>query len=342
MADAPVVSVRRRKRWPLALGIGGLVVWVAALIAGVVVLAVTAGPTSFSGEHKWSEERLFGSGADKVALIRIEGEIVSGEGGGGGVLGARTLGSDDYVSQLRQALTDDNVKSVVVRLDTPGGAVVASDDVFRMIRALRDRGKFVVASMGDVAASGGYYIASACDQIIANPATITGSIGVIAIFLNLEGTAKKIGAKPVVIKSGPHKDIGSPFRDLTPEERRILQGLIDDAYDQFVQAVSRGRNLPVDRVRALADGRVLSGTQARAAGLVDEFGDVQDAYVAARRLAGIDEARFVQYRPPGFGLGALLGGRLDIGREIRSAVHDAGADLVGLPSRPGLKYLWIQ
>ncbi|MCA1834027.1 MAG: signal peptide peptidase SppA [Actinomycetota bacterium] len=340
MTDAP--ALRRRKRWPMALGLGGLVVWVAALVAGVVILFATASPVRFNGASKWDEDRLFGSGTDKVALIKIQGEIVPGEGGGGGVLGRGSLGSDDYVSQLRQALEDDDVQSVVIRLDTPGGSVVASDDVYRMVRLLRSRGKHVVASMGDVAASGGYYIASACDAIIANRATITGSIGVIAMFLNLEGTAKKIGAKPVVIKSGPHKDIGSPFRELTAEERAILQKLIDEAYLQFLNAVADGRGMPVDQVRRIADGRVLSGAQAKDAHLVDDFGDVRDAYLKARDLAGITRARFVEYVPPGIGLGSLLGGKVRLGDEIRSAVREAGADLTGLPTRPGLEYLWVQ
>lgn len=333
------VPARRRRRWPFVLGIGGLVVWVAALIAGIVVLAATA-PGTLGGVRRWDEETIQGDGDGKVAMVRIEGEILPGEGSEG--LFSVSFGADDYVSQLRQALEDDDVDAVILRLDTPGGAVVASDQVFRMVRELGGR-KPVIASMGDVAASGGYYIAAAAEKVIANPSTITGSIGVIAVFLNLEGTASKVGAKPVVIKSGPHKDIGSPFREMTPAERKIVQRLIDEAFEQFVDAVAEGRGLSEQAVRRIADGRVLSGRQAKAAGLVDELGDLDDAFRIARDEAGIDEARLVVYRRPAPGFfSPFLFGRLGIGKEIRSAVRDVGADIVGVPTRPGLHYLWIQ
>src|SRR5688572_14035185 len=145
-----------RSRVPMLLGIGGLVIWVAALIAGVIVLAVTVGPTTYDGTFKWDEELLEGDGPDKVAMIRIEGEIIPGETAG--VFGQPVLGSDDYVSMLRQAEEDDDVVAVVLRIDSPGGAVVASDDVYRAVRRLKEAEKPVVVTMGDTAASGGYYI----------------------------------------------------------------------------------------------------------------------------------------------------------------------------------------
>ena len=141
--------------------------------------------------------------------------------------------------------------------------------------------------MGDVAASGGYYVASAADKIMANPGTITGSIGVIAEMGNVEELFKKIGVKIEVIKSGKHKDIGSPVRPITPEERKMLQGLINNAYEQFVTAVAKGRNMPYEKVKELADGSIYTGQQAKENGLIDELGNIQDAIKLAGQLAGI-------------------------------------------------------
>lgn len=332
----PLPPSRKRRRWPLALGIGGLVVWVVALIAGVVALFASALPGVFTGIHRWDEETVLGSGTDKIAEIRIEGEITPGEGGGG-LLGGTTLGSDDYVSMLQQAQDDEDVKAVLLRIDSPGGAVVASDDIYHAILRVKAAGKPVVVSMGDEAASGGYYIASAANRIFANPSTLTGSIGVIAIFINLQGTANKIGAQPVVIKSGLYKDIGSPYRAMTPAERGILQRLIDQTYGQFVQVVSQGRGISADQVRKIADGRVYSGQQAKDLGLVDEFGTVEDAFQWAKQQANVEGARLVVYRSPGIGLGSLLRGKVDVGEQVTQAL----TNVTGVPARPDMEYLWL-
>lgn len=333
------IAPARRRRWPWILGIGGLAVWALALVAGVVTLIATASG-SLGGTRDWAESTVLGSGRSKVAIIRIEGEIVPGQGGTG--LFASGLAADDYVSQLRQAGEDEDVRAVILRLDTPGGTVVATDEVYRAVRALEAAGKPVVASMGETAASGGYYIASGTRMIFANSETLTGSIGVIAMYLNMEGTAQKIGVKPIVIKSGRLKDMGSPYRDITPEERAILQGLINESYERFVGVVAEGRKLSVDAVRKIADGRVLSGEQALRAGLVDKIGGLEDAFEEARRLAGIHgSARLVEYRRPSVGLlGSLFASRINVGGEVRAALRQSGLDLA--PPRPGLHYLWIQ
>jgi protease-4 len=189
------------------------------------------------------------------------------------------------------------VKAIVVRVDSPGGAVAPTQEIFAEIQRLKKR-KPVIASMGSVAASGGYYIASACDKIIANPGTLTGSIGVIMQLTNVEELMKKIGVKGYNVKSGANKDIGSPFQPLSPEGREILQSVIDDVHSQFISAVAKGRGLDEARVRKLADGRIYSGAQAKDLGLVDQFGTLEDAVeVAAKRANLSGEPAIYQSRP---------------------------------------------
>src|SRR3990170_3595593 len=185
---------------------------------------------------------------------------------------------------------------IVLRIDSPGGAVGPSQEIYREVLKTTE-GKKVVASMGGLAASGGYYIASAANRIFANPGTITGSIGVIMAFSNFEELMKKLGLKTTVIKSGKFKDVGSPVRELTEEERKILQNVSDDIHGQFIEAVAKGRNLKIESVKELADGRIFSGRQAKESGLIDELGTLEDAISYATKLAGIkDKAKIVQER----------------------------------------------
>ena len=169
-----------------------------------------------------------------------------------------------------------------------------TQEIYEEIEKLKKK-KPVIASLGGVAASGGYYIASACDQIVANPGTLTGSIGVIMELANVEGLMEKLGVKEYPIKSGPHKDIGSPFRPLTNEGKKILQSLVDNVHGQFVRAVAKGRGLPEEKVRELADGRIYSGEQAKALGLVDILGNMEDAIELAARQGGIEGTPEVFY-----------------------------------------------
>ncbi|MDP8957288.1 MAG: signal peptide peptidase SppA [Actinomycetota bacterium] len=243
----------------------------------------------------WREDQIEGEGARKIAVVNVQGEIVSGSEG---FLGSAEATSGNLVSQLEQARNDDSVSAVVLRLNTPGGSVVASDEIAREIADVRRAGKTVVAAMGEVAASGGYFIPAGANSIVANPSTITGSIGVIMVLLNLEGAAGKLGVEPIVVKAGRLKDIGSPFRDMTPRERRIFQRLLDEAHRRFMNVVSEGRRMPMRKVRGIADGRILSGEQARGAGLVDRLGTFDDAVAEAKRLEQLHEARVVEYERP--------------------------------------------
>jgi protease-4 len=181
--------------------------------------------------------------------------------------------------KLRKAVGDEHIKGILIRINSPGGTVGMSQEVHDAMEAVRKTGKPVVVSMGDVTASGGYYIAAAADRIFANPGTLTGSIGVIMHLLNWQETEKKIGLVPNVIKSGQFKDIGSPDRAMTTAEKDLLQNIIMDSYDQFVTAVAEGRKIDKEEVKKLADGRVYSGRQAYKAKLVDELGSYDDALV---------------------------------------------------------------
>src|SRR6266581_1650866 len=199
-------------------------------------------------------------GGDKVAVIRIEGII---------------LDSRETIEELRHYRDNPSVKAIVLRIDSPGGAVVPSQEIFAEVRKTRAEGKIkLVTSMGNVAASGGYYIAAATDRIVANPGTLTGSIGVIMELANVTGLLEKVGVQSVVVKSGKHKDMASPFRTMSAEERELLQSVLDDVHDQFITAVADGRSLKVEQVRPLADGRIFTGRQAKTASLVDELGDL--------------------------------------------------------------------
>jgi len=212
-------------------------------------------------------------GGSKVALITVEGVI---------------LDSKETIEQLDKYRTNPTVKAIVLRINSPGGGVSPSQEIYEeLVKTRQVTGKPVVASMGSLAASGGYYIASAADVIVANPGSITGSIGVLIQVPNITGLLQKIGVRSVVVKSGEHKDLASPTREMTDAERHILQRLLDDVHDQFIDVVAKARKLDRKKVEALADGRIFSGREAQSLGLVDQLGNLQDAINRAASLAGI-------------------------------------------------------
>jgi protease-4 len=257
----------RPKRRPVRTALA-----IVALIGiGFIALSVLG---SFLSESGWV-------GGDKVAVVRIEGVI---------------LDSRDTIEELRRYRDNPSVKAIVLRIDSPGGAVVPSQEIFAEVRKTRAEGKIkLVTSMGNVAASGGYYIAAATDRIVANPGTLTGSIGVIMELANVKGLLEKVGVQSVVIKSGRHKDMASPFRAMTPEDRALLQNVLDDVHAQFIDAVATGRALQLEQVKTLADGRIFTGKQAQTVNLVDELGDLHDAIQLAARLVGISgEPRVIE------------------------------------------------
>jgi protease-4 len=208
---------------------------------------------------------------DKIALINVEGAILT---------------SKDTIDELKEYAEDDSVKAIVMRVDSPGGAVVPSQEIYEEVKKAAARKK-VVVSMGSVAASGGYYISAPASRIMANPATITGSIGVIMEIPNFKGLMEKLGVKSEVITSGKHKDMASVFRGIGDGEREILQNVMNDIHEQFIKDVADGRHMPLEKVRELADARIFTGRQAREVGLVDAIGNLQDAIDEAAKLANI-------------------------------------------------------
>ena len=194
--------------------------------------------------------------------------------------------SATVIKQLDRYRDDDTVKAIVLRINSPGGAVGPSQEILREVEKVRAKKK-IVASLGTVAASGGYYIASGANLIMANRGTITGSIGVIMQFTNVEGLTKKIGLDFFNLKAGRYKDVGSPFRTMSPEDKAYLQGFLDNIYQQFISDVAHNRKIPVAKLKTLAEGRIYTGEEAKQAGLVDEFGNLPDAIERAGHLGGI-------------------------------------------------------
>jgi protease-4 len=190
------------------------------------------------------------------------------------------------IKQLERYRDDDSIKAIVLRINSPGGAVGPAQEILREVEKIRAKKK-IVASLGTVAASGGYYIASGANLIMANRGTATGSIGVIMQFANVEGMSKKVGLDFFNLKAGRYKDVGSPFRSMTPEDKAYLQGFLDNIYHQFLNDVAQNRKIPLARMKTLAEGRIYTGEEAKEAGLVDEFGNLPDAIDKAGRLGGI-------------------------------------------------------
>jgi protease-4 len=270
----------------VALGLIGL-----AVLAVVLILVASAGPTA---PVVYDEEYVSGDGPAKIAVVPVEGTIASADDSLGGT--QPTVTPEGLSDALRQAGGDPSVAAVVLEVNSPGGGVTASDEMHQSILDFRENtGKHVVVSMGDTAASGGYYISTAADRIVANETTLTGSLGVIIPLPNFAEAADKYGIKQVVIKSGKYKDIGNAFREMKPEEREIFQSLVDESYSEFVDVISEGRDIPEDRVREIADGRIYSGSQARDLGLVDSFGGLDEASAIAGKLAGTNDTIVVRY-----------------------------------------------
>jgi protease-4 len=234
------------------------------LVAVAVIIA--AGPGISDYEILGGAE-----GGEQVGVVEVQGIIADAK---------------ETIRQLRRFRDDENIRAIVLRVDSPGGVVGPSQEIYREVAKTRQVKK-VVASMGAVAASGGYYVVASADGIIANPGTITGSIGVIMEYTNFKELFAKIGLAPVVIKSGDLKDAGSPVRDMTPKEEKYLQAFVQELHEQFVAAIAEGRQMEIDAVRQLADGRIYTGADAKSLGLVDRIGNLEDAVQWAGELAGV-------------------------------------------------------
>jgi len=272
---------------------------------------------------------------DKIVIIDVEGMIMNVRSSG--LLGSGENPVALFRERLDAAAKDKRVKAVVLRINSPGGAVTASDIMYQDLLHFREKtGKPVVACMMDVAASGAFYLAMGCDWVFAHPTTVTGSIGVIMSLYNASGLAAKIGITSEPIKSGKIKDIGNPLRLMSEEERTVLQGMVNSFFNQFVHVVATGRHMPEEQVRVLADGRVYTGTNARELGLVDEVGYLDDAIATAKRLAKVCDAAVVAYdRGSGY-RGSIYAGMPNIPSKIN--IH---LDLPGLSNSTGAAFLYM-
>jgi protease IV len=338
---------RRSRRRGLLIG-GAIAVALLFLTAGMISLVLIAAPGGSDGRPRgggggkaappvsFQEKYVSGEGSDKIAVLPVTG-LISPEQPS--PLTTQAVASPEILrDQLRQASEDQRVRAVILEIDSPGGGVVPTDEMHRSIEDFKEAtGKPVVVSMGATAASGGYYISTAADRIVANESTLTGSLGVIFEYLNLAEAAEEYGIEQEVIKSGPYKDIGSSTREPTEEELEILQEYVDEGYDQFVQVIVEGRDLPEEEVREIADGRVYSGLQAEALGLVDELGGLDRAAEIAGELAGLEEEpTVIRYQRRAPGLGELLLSRLAPSEpEALKVLKEAG-----LNPTPELRYLY--
>ena len=309
-----------------------LIVFFALLASGCVSVSL------FPPKMPLREKSVQGTGADKVLLVSISGIISDGKDGG---LLDR---DDDLVARIKEELTlageDEHIKALLLRINSPGGTVTASDVLYHEIMAFKEKRKIpVVAVIMDLGASGGYYLAVTGDRIIAHPTSVTGSVGVIMLRVSAEGLLQKIGVEASAIKSGAKKDIGSPFRPMTDDERAIFQTMINGFFSRFLDVVSKGRSLPPDQLKAISDGRVLTGPQALQLGLVDQVGYLDDGIAAAKKLAGLSEARVIMYARPDayrnniYSLTGGVGGLESLARfDLMNLMHGAS---------PQFLYLWM-
>jgi len=288
------------------------------------------------GESSVEEKKIEGKGQEKIALVNLSGVIADEPS-------TNLLSSSEgYITPkqvknlLDKAKSDPLVKALVLRINSPGGTVVASDEIFTQFKEFSRKTSIpIVTYLADTAASGGYYIAVAGNKVIAHPSSITGSIGVIAQVFNLEGLYNKVGIKPQVIKSGKFKDIGSDAREMTSEEREILQRIIDESYEKFLGVVSDSRKMKKEVLRPLADGRIYTGKQAAELKLIDGLGLLSDAVDEARSLAKLEQFSLVEYKISGGLFGSLAGfisQKIDSINPLKTLFNNKTASLL---------YLWI-
>lgn len=312
-----------------------LLLFLSLFLGGCVMISL---PTA----EPLTEKVIGGKGASKILLIDISG-IITDSDRDKGLFSTKQNMTARIKEELDKASEDDDVKAVVLRIDSPGGAVTTSDIIAHEIKKFKDKKKVpVIAELMDVAASGGYYIAAASDRIIAHPTTVTGSIGVVAFSVNASGLLEKIGIANQTIKSGDKKDIGSPLRPMTADEKAILQSIIDDLYERFLDVVMDGRkdSFTREELRKIADGRVFTARQALDLKLIDEIGYLDDAVDAAKAKADVKEARVVTYAHPRSYRNNIYSHLEDLPMTVNLVNIDAGS----FTGRLGVSfmYLWMQ
>ncbi|MDH3714337.1 MAG: signal peptide peptidase SppA [Gammaproteobacteria bacterium] len=321
--------MRRILLFCLTVWLGG----VFSVLAGCITINLPPPPGPLE------EEVLSGTASSKVLLVDVSGLISSKEVRG-------IYPQPGLVASVKEVLTvaaeDSDVKALVVRVNSPGGTVTASDVLYHEIRAFKEKRKIpVVASIMGLGTSGGYYVASAADKIVAHSSSVTGSIGVIMLTVDASGLLEKIGVEANTVASGPKKGMGSPLRPMTSEEREVFQSVIDSFHDRFLDVVQQGRpQLSAKQIRTLADGRIYSGTQAKELGLVDDVGYLEDAIELAKNAAGLEEAKVVTYHRPGEYRHNIYSSFLGAGTAL---AHLSNLDAMALlhSGTPQFMYLWM-
>ncbi|MFJ7306596.1 signal peptide peptidase SppA [Peribacillus frigoritolerans] len=330
------------KRWA-ALGIAAVLFFV-SIAVGAATTLFTADTENiidelFASENAFYEEVIEGDDyTNVIAVFDVEGTIQ--DTGEASLLSSTTYNHRAFMDKLKMAEENDDIKGIILRVNSPGGGVVESAEIHEKILDIKKVKKPVYVSMGSMAASGGYYISAPADKIYASPETMTGSLGVIMQGYNYEKLAKKYGVEFQTIKSGPHKDIMSPTREMTGEEREILQDMIDNSYDQFVKIIADGRGMTEKEVREIADGRIYDGRQAKENHLIDDFGHLDDVIAAMKTDIGKKDAQVIRYTDEaGFGSLFSMGAQKMLGNDVETAVL---TKILSSSNSPRLMYLYAE
>jgi protease IV len=324
----PMTPAPRRKGgsgWWWVVAIGLVVALGLSVMFNFILLVAIAGIES-GATSEFIESTESGKGSDKLLHVRVDGVIAAGKSEFG-----QGSGDETIIGMLESARDEESIKGVILDVNSPGGEVTASDKIAAKVRELRGKGKKVYVLMGDLCASGGYYVSAYADRIYAHPTTITGSIGVIIHSVNVQELLRKVGVAEVIYKSGNLKDILSPTRAPTDEEKKLLQGLVDQMFQRFVNVVSQGRNIDVATVKGFADGRVWTAQEAVDLHLVDEIGYFDDVVTALKKELKLSEATVITYKKP-FSLSEFAENKLNSGEPLATAVSRL--------TTPRLLYMW--
>jgi len=282
-------------------------IFISLFIAGLFFIGICFLFFASAIKNRGIEYTSYGSG-DKIAIVEINDVIIT---------------SEKSVEQIKRFREDKSVKAIIIRINSPGGGVAASQEIYEEVKRTRDSGKLVVVSMGSIAASGGYYIACGSNLIVANPGTLTGSIGVIAQFISIKDLADKLGIKETTIKSGELKDSGDPFREMNEKDRVYFQDVVDNSFSQFIEMVARERKMNIDTLRQYANGRVFTGLQAKNIGLIDSLGTFEDAIRITTKMAGIEgEPRIIRERKKFSLFEEFLGTKIEDVTDIKHHLFD--------------------
>jgi protease IV len=333
------------KRWA-ALGIAAGLFFISIIINALSSFAFTDMGTGFSDilaatDETFTEEIVEdGDEFNKIAILSVDG-VIQDTGNASSIFESPTYNHRVFMEKLEYVKNDDTIKGIILRVNSPGGGVVESAEIHdKLVEIKKETKKPIYVSMGATAASGGYYISTPADKIFASTSTMTGSLGVIMQTINYEGLADKYGVDFVTIKSGPFKDIMSPSREMTEEERNILQSMVNNSYEGFVKVISDGRGIPVDQVKKIADGRIYDGRQAKELNLIDGFGYIDDVIEKMRTDLHIKDAQVVRYTET-IGLTSLF--KMGAGKLAGADLEMAGLmKILSSPNSPRLMYLYAE